>query len=52
MRCRINLKSDPISLIIFAANGKDHQIFEEIGHDGLINVNIKNDMTITFKTKI
>lgn len=39
--CRINLKSDPISLKIIAADGTTHQILEAIGDDGLIKITLE-----------
>lgn len=38
MKCRINLKSDPISLDIIAATGIEHIELEEKGNEKLIEV--------------
>ncbi len=38
MKCRINLQSDPISLIVIAADGKEHQWLDAIGHEGFVEV--------------
>jgi len=38
MRCSINLQSDPISLNIIATNGKVHQLLDNIGNGGFVEV--------------
>ena len=40
MKCRINLDSDPISLIILSADGYEHAKLDGGGHDGIIDVDI------------
>lgn len=40
MRCRINLESDPISLIILSADGFEHGKLDCVGHDGIVEVGI------------
>jgi len=47
MKCRINLDSDPISLIILAADGHKHAKLDNIGHDGIIEVGIENIIETT-----
>jgi len=46
MRCRINYNTDPISLTIIAADGKEHQYMDKIGHDGFIEVVIETDQNL------
>jgi len=41
MRCRINYQTDPISLTIIAAEGKEHQYMDKVGHDGFLDVTIE-----------
>ena len=43
MKYRINYDTDPISLTIIAADGKEHQYMDKIGHDGFIEVVIEAD---------
>ena len=38
MRCRINYQTDPNSLTIIAAEGKEHQYMDKVGHDGLLDI--------------
>ena len=40
MRCRVNLKSNPISLTIIAHDGYDSMKLEAAGHDGLVDVGL------------
>lgn len=40
MICRVDLTSDPISLIIISANGKEHMSLDDVGHDGFIGVDL------------
>ena len=40
MRCRVNLQSDPISLIIIAAEGKEHMFLDTLGDGGFVEVEI------------
>jgi hypothetical protein len=40
MLCRVNFQSDPISLIIISAEGKEHQFFDAVGDGGFIEVEI------------
>ena len=40
MRVRINLKSDPISLTILAADGYEHKKMDAVGHDGIVEAGI------------
>ena len=38
MRCSINLQSDPISLNIIAADGKEHQHLDAIGNGEFVDI--------------
>ena len=38
MRCSINLQSDPISLNIIAADGKEHQHLDAIGNGESVDI--------------
>jgi len=55
MRCRINYDTDPISLTVLAADGKEHQFMDAIGHDGMLEVSIetgiKHNDVETYLTK-
>lgn len=41
MNCRINFQSDPISLNIIAADGKEHLILDAIGDGNFVEVEIR-----------
>ena len=41
MRCRVNLRSDPISLLIIAAEGKEHMFLDTLGDGGFVEVVIQ-----------
>ena len=38
MQCRVDLKSDPISLKILAADGTEHKVLDDTGHNGFVTV--------------
>ena len=38
MKCRINYQTDPISLIVIAADGQEHQFMDRVGPDGFLEV--------------
>ena len=38
MRVRINLESDPISLVVLAANGYEHDKLESLGNEAIVEV--------------
>jgi len=49
MKCRINLDSDPISLIILSADGYEHAKFDGGGHDSIIDVDIRGGPCLRMK---
>ena len=46
MRCRVNLQSDPISLLIIAAEGKEHMFLDTLGDGGFVEVVIDAQPTV------
>jgi len=46
MRCRVNLQSDPISLLIIAAEGKEHMFLDTLGDGGFVEVEIAAQPTV------
>jgi len=50
MKCRVNLQSDPISLIVIAADGEEHQHLEAIGNDSFVDVDI--DLQMEYESSI
>lgn len=46
MRCKVNLRSDPISLLIIAAEGKEHMFLDTLGDGGFVEVVIAAQPTI------